>query len=143
MCTDENSLSNLPLPFTAFGQFGVGKLDLRVFEQDIYWVDVFGNGHRLDEMPEDYRRNVIIHLLNNARFFYTGIQRSVIIGFLALALEGITDFIGEEEQMLKKVNGEIVVKESLEWLEDTPLMRKLRTLTPDSPVLIEKILFQE
>jgi hypothetical protein len=27
------------LPFTAFGQFGDDRLDLRVFDQDVYWVD--------------------------------------------------------------------------------------------------------
>jgi hypothetical protein len=27
------------LPFTAFGQFGANFLDLRVFDQDIWWVD--------------------------------------------------------------------------------------------------------
>lgn len=143
MDSDISSPREQALPFTVFGQFGEGKLDLRVFEQDTYWVDVHGRGHRIDEMPEDYRRNVIIHLLDNARFFYSGMKRSILIGFLAFALEGITDFIGEEAQMLKEVNGELVAKDSLEWLEGTPLMHKLRDLTPDSPVLDEAILFLE
>jgi hypothetical protein len=26
-------------PFTAFGQFGFGSMDFRVFEQDIYWLN--------------------------------------------------------------------------------------------------------
>ena len=53
-------------PFTDFGQFGSGKLDLRVFLQDEYWVDKDGTGHLITSMSDEYRSNVIRMLLINA-----------------------------------------------------------------------------
>lgn len=46
-------------PFTAFGQFGEGSLDLRVFDQEVQWVDIRGIPHLLQEMSREYVANVI------------------------------------------------------------------------------------
>lgn len=53
----------MELPFTAFGQFDEGALDLRVFDQDIYWVDRLGVSHPLKEMSQEYIANVIAFLV--------------------------------------------------------------------------------
>jgi hypothetical protein len=53
-------------PFTCFGQWGRGWMDLRVFDQDVWWVDVEGRPHRLSEMTVEYRRNVLRFLLDSA-----------------------------------------------------------------------------
>ena len=50
-------------PFMDFGQFALGKLDLRVFLQDEYWVDKDGTGHLISSMSDEYRSNVIRMLL--------------------------------------------------------------------------------
>lgn len=117
------------LPFTAFGQWGEGHLDLRVFDQDVYWVDRFGAPHLLEEMDEAYRRNVIGHLTAHVEGFYAGTLRRATFQMLGDALLG-------------RVSGEVVAGAlgaptlteltPVEWLESTPLMRRLRRLTPEA-----------
>ena len=46
------------------------KLDLRVFDQDIWWVDRLGIPHSLEQMSEEYRRNVIAFLLEYAEGYH-------------------------------------------------------------------------
>lgn len=121
------------VPFTDFGQFGIGQLDLRVFVQDKYWVDVYGEAHLLTEMSEDYRRNVIIHLLDNARSFHLGLIKEQTIVAIGKAF-------GYEIE--SSFESDIADKESLLWLEGTQLMLKLRTLTPSAPTLDIELLFQ-
>jgi hypothetical protein len=112
-------------PFTDWGQFGVDHLDLRVFDQDVWWVDRLGRPHRLVEMSEEYVANVILHLEENARYFYFGTMRRSFIQMLGDAYYG-------------RVNGDVVA-EALgaptlsdvspeQWLESTPLMRRLRRI---------------
>lgn len=113
-------------PFTDFGQFGEGKLDLRVFNQEEYWVDVHGGAHVIEEMDVDYRRNVIIHLLVNARFFQSGLLKEQLIVTIGKVL-------GYEIE--SSFSPGVSDMESLQWLEGTPLMMRLRTLTPDAPTL--------
>lgn len=50
------------LPFTAFGQFGVDSLDLRVLDQDTYWIDRHGRAQLLSEMSAEFLENVIAFL---------------------------------------------------------------------------------
>lgn len=121
-------------PFTDFGQFGEGKLDLRVFNQDIHWVDVHGTAHLINDMDVDYRRNVIIHLLTNARFFQSGLLKEQMIVTLGKAL-------GYEIE--SSFSADVAEKESLEWLEETPLMIRLRAVTPDAPTLDIEMLYLE
>lgn len=112
-------------PFTAFGQFGVDSIDLRVFDQDAYWVDHLGNPHRLEEMRDSYRENVVEFLVQRAgRFFVDSCLRTV------LQAEG--------DARLGRVNGDVLLAigggpvitdlDAAVWLEATPLMRRLRKL---------------
>ena len=119
-------------PFTDFGQFGAGKLDLRVFTQDVYWVDVYGEGHIIDDMSEDYRRNVIIYLLDNARFFHSGLIREQVI----VALGKLFGY-----EIESSFESGVADKESIQWLEGTPLMQRFRVLTPNAPTLDIEMLF--
>lgn len=116
------------LPFTAFGQFGEGKLDLRVFDQDVYWVDRAGRPHVLAEMSLEYQANVIMFLREFADSYHA-----------AQALRATAQFVGDTMLGLPPVEGldpeEIIDTPALEWLESTPLLRRLRHLTGTSPVL--------
>ena len=47
------------LPFTAFGQFGENMLDLRVFGQEVGWVDRRGRPHLIAQISDEYIANVI------------------------------------------------------------------------------------
>jgi hypothetical protein len=111
------------LPFTAWGQREHGRLDLRVFDQDVWWVDIAQRPHRLAEMSGDYIANVIAFLEQDCDYFYAETTRR-----LALQMAG--------DLLLGRVPDEVVAREldapahtdltPQEWLEATPLMRALR-----------------
>lgn len=112
-------------PFTDFGQFGIDHLDLRVFDQDVWWVDRLGQPHLITEMSSEYVINVIAHLEENGRYFYFGTMRRAFIQMLGDAYYG-------------KANGEVIAEAlgapslsdvtPIDWLEATPLMRRLRSI---------------
>ena len=78
-----------------------GKMDLRVFDQGVWWVDVLRRPHCLAEMRTDYLQNVQAFLLCGSRsFFDTYHQRS--------------------ETPAPSVA-------PVEWVESTELMRAIRT----------------
>jgi len=115
------------LPFTAFGQWGIDQLDLRVFDQDRYWVDRYGVGHEIDDMSDDYVRNVIAMLEAQAEQFH-------VATVVRVALEVVGD------ALLGRIHGEVLASElgvggivdvdTTTWLESTPLMRRLRDRLP-------------
>jgi hypothetical protein len=114
------------LPFTAFGQFGPGQLDLRVFDQDTWWVDRTGAAHLLDEMSDDYLRNVI-------GFLYERVAEYHAATCCRIACQAAGDVL------LGRVNGDlltlqlggstVVDVEPRTWLESTPLLRRLLALS--------------
>jgi hypothetical protein len=111
--------------FTDFGWVGAGRLDLRVFNQDQWWVDIHGRGHRLEEMSRSYRRNVIGFLIEH--------QEAYFLHCLLLESSRVLS-----EALAGRVAGELLVSElggvsmaeltPSEWLESTSLMRRLRRL---------------
>lgn len=122
------------LPFTAFGQWGEARMDLRVVEQEIFWVDTHGRPHRLadeSDMTPDYLSNVIAFLIDGADYFYSR----------ALLSSAITAY--GEVLLFGEVPGELLAEElgapllteltPLEWLESTPLMRALRRRRTQPP----------
>jgi hypothetical protein len=112
------------LPFTAFGQFGVDTLDKRVFEQDVWWVDRFGQGHLVSEMSADYLRAVIGYCEANVRSFWVGAVLREQLGALG-AKCGSEDGLGE--QVVSELGfGSALDCEPETWLESTPLMRALQ-----------------
>jgi hypothetical protein len=111
------------LPFTAFGQWGADKLDLRVFDQDRYWVDRHGVAHEIIDMEQDYVQNVVTMLESRVEEFHA-----------ATVQRWIAQSVGDA--LLGKLNGEIIALglgvgsvagvEPATWLESTPLVRALR-----------------
>lgn len=57
-------------PFTDFGQFGPGSVDLRVFDQDEWWVDRWGNPHRISDLTAEERREVTSICLRQAESWW-------------------------------------------------------------------------
>ena len=111
------------LPFTAWGQHGSGVLDLRVFDQDIWWVDIKEVPHRLVEMSDEYLSNVIGFLLAYAEHFHADTV-------MRWRLQECGD------NLLGRPSGEALARAAgvpdlaelapEVWLESTPLMRALR-----------------
>ncbi len=113
-------------PFTDFGQFGVDALDLRVFDQDEWWVDRLGHPHLLVEMPDDYRINVILFLREFAVEYHAANAMREAATALGEAMLGRTAFA----VLAPDIGAARVIDcEPSAWLEATPLMRRLRALT--------------
>jgi hypothetical protein len=111
------------LPFTAFGQFGPGSLDLRVFDQDVYWVDVTGRAHRIDEMDASYLDNVIAMLDARAvEFHCSTVQREAIQSFGDVMLGRTPASLLINDLGI----GAVADSDARTWLMSTPLMRALR-----------------
>lgn len=77
-----------------------GCMDTRVFMQSTWWVDVLRRPHRIEEMPDDYVRNVVAFLQEYAGYFY--------------------DRYRFGHPTVESPSAEV-------WLEETPLMGALRT----------------
>ena len=126
-------------PFTDFGQFGSGKLDLRVFLQDEYWVDKDGTGHLITSMSDDYRSNVIRMLLIEAEVLHMEIL-ILITGMIAGAIvnrdaDGMESLKRNEIPLLQ-------TESSYDFIENTPLMKRLRELSPNGPALGDLLLHE-
>ena len=112
------------LPFTAFGQFGDDRLDLRVFDQDIYWVDRTGQSHLISDMSQAYIANVVAFLVEFQEMYFADTQRRWLIQTVGDQL-----LFGDPGGDVLAVDaggptwGELSAEE---WLEATPLMRALR-----------------
>jgi len=111
------------LPFTAFGQFGPDYLDLRVFDQDVYWVDRNGDPHLIDEMGEEYVGNVCGMLLERAAELHAAAMLRECAQSVGDALHGrvsggvLADALGI---------GSLQGSDARTWLHSTPLMRRLQ-----------------
>ena len=109
------------LPFTVFGQFGAGKLDIRVFDQDSWWVDRWGCAHELRSMSSDYRANVLNFLYRYAdEYHHATIVRA--------ALQAEVDIARGLEPLPCLDAARINAQTPAQWLESTVLVRGLRAL---------------
>ncbi len=114
------------LPFTAFGHLGEGQLDARVFEQDVWWVDIRGQEHLIKEMTLDYLNNVIKHLFANVNHFHShAVTRDSIERFLAdnPLGPGPEDMEGYRAYLAAKVSPTKL--EPGEWLFGTVLVQRM------------------
>lgn len=118
------------LPFTAFGQHGKDALDLRVFEQDVWWVDRYGQEHLLTEMDTDYLRAVKFHMLRYSKNHHEGAKRrySIELALIesTMTKNSLVDYEGYRTHVLTKRDPRLV--ESFEWLEGTPLYKRIGEL---------------
>lgn len=112
------------LPFTAWGQFNEGAIDLRVFDQGIWWVDVQQRPHRLTEMSPQYLTNVITHLHEHAEHFHHGQCRRRLTEIICDALTGRPNV-----DLIAEAAGAPALSDltPTTWLHSTPLMRALLT----------------
>jgi len=113
------------LPFTAFGQWGEGRMDQRVFDQDVWWVDREGVPHALEAMSPEYVGNVAAMLSSTAVLLHMGALRKVAIEVLIDAANGRPN----ADVLAVAAGGASTADLTPEgWLEATPLMRRLRRL---------------
>lgn len=112
-------------PFTNFGQFGKGSFDLRVFDQDEWWITREGEGRKLDELSNTSLLEIMNFFFNHAEWFYDIYVTNKMIDFVAAHLEGM-----DEEQIetnLRRVD-ELGNTKPHEWLSQTLLIRKINQL---------------
>ncbi|GAA8845090.1 hypothetical protein DUHN55_15200 [Helicobacter pylori] len=110
------------LPFTAWGQHPDGTLDLRVFDQGVWWVDAQQRPHRIAKLPPEYVANVIGYLEGHAEHFYIAtLRRTVVEDGTDLLLgrlpaNSVAEALGATS--LADVSPDV-------WLASTPLVRAL------------------
>lgn len=118
------------LPFTAFGQLGKDALDLRVFEQNVWWTDRYGQEHLLTEMDTDYLRAVKFHMLRYSKHHHEGAKRrysiEVALTESMFTRHDLADYEGYRNYVLTKRDPRLM--ESFEWLEGTPLYKRISEL---------------
>jgi hypothetical protein len=135
---DANDYEAVPVgPFTDFGQFGQGRIDLRVFLQSEYWVDGNGVGHCLTSMGDEYRGNVVRVLLMRAENLHIKILYLIVRMLREATIARDTDTF---ETLLRTAVPLMHLKDPYELMENTLLMKRLRELSPDAPELGDLIL---
>ncbi|TRW45593.1 hypothetical protein [Georgenia yuyongxinii] len=107
------------LPFEAYGQFGPGRMDLRVFDLDQVWVDIVGVPHALHEMSLEQRSNVTAHVLQYADHYRAAVARDAFTEAVVALIDGT-----------RAPHVPDLPADPREWVESTPLMRRLRAMTP-------------
>ena len=120
---DDEILLPGELPFTAFGQHGVNRLDKRVFEQEVYWVDYLGNEHLIAEMDKSYVENVLRYLNEGVDIFYLGAVERYIANKLT---DSLLERVNRDDIVEQFNIPSIAMLKPIEWLESTPLYRKLQ-----------------
>jgi hypothetical protein len=135
---DTNEYGSVPVgPFTDFGQFGRGRIDLRVFLQSDYWVDEDGTGHALTAMSDEYRCNVVRVLLVNAQNLHIKLLYLIV----RMLREATTAQDYESFGFLLQTAAPLLyLKDPYEFIESTVLVTRLRALTPDAPELGDLLL---
>lgn len=111
------------MPFTAWGQYATGILDLRVFDQGVWWVDFHRQPHRLTTMPLEYLLNVISFLESHAAQFHLATQHRLLVESVTAIWAGRTP---TEWCALAAGATPLSLVTASVWLESTPLMRALR-----------------
>lgn len=109
-------------PFTAFGQWGYGHLDLRVFDDsnNTFWVDITGTPHRIVDMTPDYRLNVLAFLELNAPYFHLMTIRRRLLEVYGDLADGILD-----PQDLQRVQA-LIELDPTAWITTTSIALALK-----------------
>jgi hypothetical protein len=136
MPTDENE--DPPHgPFTDFGQYGPGRLDIRVLLQSEYWVDIEGTGQLLTSMSDDYQSNVIRMLLIDA----AGLHIKILYLIIVMIHEAIVNRDADGmESLLQNEIPLLQIESHYDFIESTPVMKRFRELVPDGPTLGDLLL---
>jgi hypothetical protein len=135
---DTNDDEPVPVgPFTDFGQFGEGRIDLRVFLQSEYWVDAKGTGHTLTSMSDEYRLNVVRVLLVSAEKLHIKVLYLMVKMIHNATIARDHEAFGD---LLRTAVPLMHLKDPYQFMESTVLMKRLRELTPDAPELGDLLL---
>jgi hypothetical protein len=116
-------------PFSQYGQFGHGKLDLRVFDQAEVWVDRFGQPHQIAEMEREYIANVRWMLLSRCEEFHLSCALLETLSEAEKVLHGDVTWLSLREEL-----GMLAVCEMdpVTWLHSTALWRALDRACPET-----------
>ena len=101
----------------------MGSLDLRVFDQSIWWVDVRQRPHRISEMSSEYLRNVLADLEAAAERLHLAIVRKEVLEDMTDLLSGRIPGHAVAEALGTTATADV---SPAVWLASTPLVRALR-----------------
>lgn len=102
-----------------------GSIDYRVVDQDEWWVNVRGEPFRLNEMSKDYLRSVYNFMQPKAEEFHFWAVMRTINGIITDLQNGVDN----ADVLQYQLTGTTIANmEHTEWLNSTPLMRKIQQL---------------
>lgn len=104
-----------------------------LLNQDKVWIDRFERVHVLDEMDPKYRSNIIPFLRGNAN----ALQRAAEAEYYGSALASVHDPSDGVADAMDEMEGSFLAPAE-EWLEQTPLMRRLVALEQGIPLMVRK-----
>jgi hypothetical protein len=137
--TPQPETDDVEKPFTAFGQFGSGHLDLRVFDQTRWWVDINGSAHGIATMSDSYLINVVEHCERHADYYHAAHLRHSTLSLLKVVLSGSPS----DALAIALETFERSLTEPIDWIRSTPLLSslsaELRTRDRQRPDLPEQI----
>jgi len=114
-------------PFTDFGHGGHGAMDIRVFLQDVYWVNVEGKAFRLDEMSTDYLNSVLAVLFEYAEIHFAAIAKWYALELMSI-MSGVIYPPWEYMEKTKEAAAEILLSNPHKWLSRSLLVIKILEL---------------
>lgn len=102
-----------------------GTIDLRIFDQDTYWVNRHTEIFQLQDMTSEYRAAVLTMLTERAIMFHLHTMANAVFDMFDAHNEDTTT----GDMMTFSLTGESIADASpAQWIESTPLVRKLRSL---------------
>lgn len=117
---------NKDFPFENFGQFREGTIDIRVFDQDKWWVNYKGEPYLLENTDQETLSSILEFLFNNAEFLYELYITNKLISLIASDID--TESTNEElAKRLAEMDALTGVKPH-QWLASSLLSKKLNAL---------------
>ena len=115
------------IPFTNFGHGGRGFMDIRVFLQDVYWVNIEGIAFRLDELSTDYLNNILVILFENAETHFATMAKWYALELMSI-MSGVIYTPWEYAEKTKETATEMLLSTPHEWLNSSLLVVKILAL---------------
>jgi hypothetical protein len=114
-------------PFTDFGKNEYGVLDIRVFMQNVYWVNISGKPFFVSDMEDDYLNNVLVLLFENAESYYSSMARWYMIELLSIA-HGNIEAPWAYLEKVRDDSAALLLSTPHEWLNNTLFVSRVVTI---------------
>lgn len=113
-----------------------GTLDLRVFLQDEFWVNVDGVVFRLEDMTHEYLANVMSFLFRDAEHYHASILEWFAVGVMTFTAGVLCPSEAQRLEFLADAHA-CVDADAEAWLKSTVLVQRIEQLLNDGDLVGE------